>query len=90
MSHQLEKLSGARSNMASFKSGAESVTAVMGGHIQATAENLGQVMGQVELKKDVYMNAEELSKWLASQQVEMMQFLTEMGLARSKISRRFR
>jgi putative tricarboxylic transport membrane protein len=35
----------------SFKSGAESVTAVMGGHIQATAENLGEVLGQVELKK---------------------------------------
>jgi hypothetical protein len=32
----------------------------------------------------VYMNAEELSKWLASQQVEMMQFLTEIGLALKK------
>jgi putative tricarboxylic transport membrane protein len=49
--HRLEKLTGARFNMVSFKSGAESVTAVMGGHIQATAENLGEVMGQVELKK---------------------------------------
>ena len=51
MMYRLEKLSGARFNMVSFKSGAESVTAVMGGHIQATAENLGEVMGQVELKK---------------------------------------
>ena len=157
MMHRLEKLSGARFNMVSFKSGAESVTAVMGGHIQATAENLGEVMGQVELKKlrllgvpsmhriaalpnvptlkeqgfdihagalrgfvapagiprdaakvledtlakvhksaawreymarnmyeDIYMNAEELSKWLAAQQAEMMQYLMEMGLALKK------
>jgi len=157
MMHRLEKLSGARFNLVSFKSGTESVTAVMGGHIQATAENLGEVMPQVELKKlrllgvpsvnriaglpnvptlkeqgfdihagalrgfaapagiprdaakvledmlakvhksaawrdymarnmyeDVYMNAEELAKWLITQQVEMTQFLTEMGLALKK------
>ena len=157
MMHRLEKASGARFNLVSFKSGTESVTAVMGGHIQATAENLGEVMGQVEMKKlrllgvpaatrvaglpnvptlkeqgfdilagglrgfvapaaiprdaakvledmlakvhksagwreymarnmyeDVYMNAEELSRWLAGQQVEMTQFLTEMGLALKK------
>ncbi|MGZ5154004.1 MAG: hypothetical protein ACXWC5_28615, partial [Burkholderiales bacterium] len=34
--------------------------------------------------EDVYMNAEELSKWLASQQIEMTQFLTEIGLALKK------
>ncbi|HTD89177.1 MAG TPA: tripartite tricarboxylate transporter substrate binding protein, partial [Burkholderiales bacterium] len=51
MMHRLEKLSGARFNLVSFKSGTESVTAVMGGHIQATAENLGEVMSQVETKK---------------------------------------
>ncbi len=157
MMHRLEKLSGARFNMVSFKSGAESVTAVMGGHIHATAENLGEVMGQVELKKlrllgvpsvhriaalahvptlkeqgfdihagalrgfvapagiprdaariledtlakvhksaawrdymarnmyeDVYMNAGELSQWLAARQAEMMLYLTEMGLALKK------
>jgi len=157
MIHRLEKSSGARFNIVSFKSGAESVTAVMGGHIHATAENLGEVIGQVESKKlrllgvpsvkriaalpnvptlkeqgfdiqagamrgfvapagiprdaakvledtlakvhksaawreymarnmyeDIYMNADEFSKWLASQQVEMMQFLTEMGLALKK------
>jgi putative tricarboxylic transport membrane protein len=157
MMHRLEKLSGARFNIVSFKSGAETVTAVMGGHIHATAENLGEVMGQVEQKnlrllgvpsakriaglpnvptlkeqgfdihagglrafvapaaiprdaaklledtlakvhksaawreymarnmyEDVYMNAEELSKWLVSQQVEMTQFLTEIGLALKK------
>lgn len=155
--HRLEKLTGARFNLVSFKSGAESVTATMGGHIQATAENLGEVMGQVELKKlrllgvpagnrlaglpnvptlkeqgydihagglrgfvapaaiprdatkiledtlakvhksaawrdymtrnhyeDVYMNAEEFAKWLAAQQVEIAQYLGEMGLALKK------
>ena len=157
MMHRLEKLSGARFNLVSFKSGTESVTATMGGHIHATAENLGEVMGQVEAKKlrllgvpaatriaglpnvptlkeqgfdinagglrgfvapagiprdaaktledtlarvhrsaawrdymaknmyeDVYMNAEDLSRWLAAQQVELTQFLTEMGLALKK------
>lgn len=157
MMHRLEKLSGARFNIVSFKSGAETVTAVMGGHIHATAENLGEVLGQVENKKlrllgvpsanriaglpnvptlkeqgydihagglrgfvapagiprdvaklledtlakvhksaawreymaknlyeDVYMNGEEFSRWLAAQQVEMTQFLTETGLALKK------
>jgi putative tricarboxylic transport membrane protein len=157
MMHRLEKLSGARFNIVSFKSGAETVTAVMGGHIHATAENLGEVLGQVEQKnlrllgvpsakriaglpnvptlkeqgfdihagglrafvapagiprdaaraledtlakvhkstawreymaknmyEDVYMNAEEFRKWLASQQVEMREFLTEIGLALKK------
>lgn len=155
--HRLEKLTGARFNLVSFKSGAESVTATMGGHIQATAENLGEVMGQVELKKlrllgvpagnrlaglpnvptlkeqgydihagglrgfvapagiprdaakiledtlakvyksatwrdymtrnhyeDVYMNAEAFAKWLAGQQVEIAQYLAEMGLGLKK------
>jgi putative tricarboxylic transport membrane protein len=157
MMHRLEKLSGARFNLVSFKSGTESVTAVMGGHVQATAENLGEVMGQVETKKlrllgvpaltriaglpnvptlkeqgfdihagglrgfvapagiprdaakvledmlakvhksagwrdymarnmyeDVYMNAEQMARWLAEQKVEMTQFLTEMGLVLKK------
>jgi tripartite-type tricarboxylate transporter receptor subunit TctC len=34
--------------------------------------------------EDVYMNAEEFSKWLAAQQVEMKEFLTEIGLALKK------
>jgi len=157
MMFRLEKLSGARFNLVSFKSGTESVTAVMGGHIQATAENLGEVMSQVEQKtvrllgvpaanrvaglpnvptlkeqgydihagglrgfvapagipreaakvledtlakvhksaawrdymarnmyEDVYMNAEQMSKWLAAQQTEMTQFLTEIGLVTKK------
>lgn len=155
--HRLEKLTGARFNKVSFKSGAESVTAVMGGHIQATAENLGEVLGQVELKKlrllgvpsakrlaglpnvptlkeqgydihaggmrgfvapaaiprdaakmledtlakvhksaawkdymarnmyeDVYLNAEEFSRWLTDQKGELTQYLNEMGLALKK------
>lgn len=153
MMHRLQKLTGAQFNLVSFKSGTESVTAVMGGHTQATAENLGEVMPHVENKKlrllgvpaakrlaglpnlptlkeqgydvqagalrgfvapagiprepakvledmlakvhktaawrdymarnmyeDVYMNAEELGKYLVSQQAEMTTFLGEMGL----------
>ena len=34
--------------------------------------------------EDVYMNADELARWLAAQQVEMTQFLTEMGLVLKK------
>jgi tripartite-type tricarboxylate transporter receptor subunit TctC len=49
--HQLEKLTGARFNVVSFKSGAEAVTAVLGGHVHATAENLGEIMPHVETKK---------------------------------------
>ena len=157
MMHRLEKLTGARFNIVSFKSGAETVTAVMGGHIHATAENLGEVLGQVEAKKlrllgipsakriaglpnvptlreqgydvqagamrgfvspagvprdaaktledtlakvhksaawreymaknlyeDVYMNGDEFGKWLAAQHSEMLQFLTDIGLAVKK------
>lgn len=157
MVYRLEKLTGARFNVISFKSGTESVTAVMGGHIQATAENLGEVMPHVETKKlrllgvpagtrlaglpdvptlkeqgydiraggtrgfvspagvsrdvilrlegvfakvhkspawrdymarnmyeDVYMGSDEFGRWLAAQQVEITQFLTEMGLAMKK------
>ena len=157
MMYRLEKLTGARFNIVSFKSGAETVTGVMGGHIHATAENLGEVLGQVENKKlrllgipsakrlpglpnvptlkeqgfdihagamrgfvapagiprdaakvledtlakvhksaawreylaknmyeDVYMNGEEFAKWLAAQHAEMLQFLTETGLAVKK------
>jgi putative tricarboxylic transport membrane protein len=154
---KLEKLSGARFNIVSFKSGAETVTGVMGGHLQVTAENLGEVMPQVEAKKlrllavpaakrisalpnvptlkelgydiqagavrgfvapagipreaakvledtlakvhkhpawreymarnmyeDLYMNAEEFGRYLASQKAEITQFLTEVGLASKK------
>ena len=157
MMFRLEKLSGARFAIVSFKSGADTVTAVMGGHIQVTAENLGEVLQHVETKKlrllgvpsakrlpglpdvptlkeqgfdihagglrafvapagipreaakvledtlakvhksaqwreymarnlyeDIYMNADDLARWLAVQQKEMLQFLTETGLAMKK------
>ena len=157
MMFRLQKLTGAQFNIVSFKSGAETVTATMGGHIQATAENLGEVLQHVEAKKlrllgvpsakrlaglpnvptlkeqgfdiqagamrgfvspagvpreatkllegtlakvhksaawrdymaknmyeDVYMNGEEFGKWLAAQHSEMLQFLTETGLAHKK------
>lgn len=155
--YRLEKLSGAKFNTVSFKSGTDAVTAVLGGHVHATAENLGEIMPHVETKKlrilgipagkrpaglpdiatmkeqgfdvhagalrgfvapagiprdavkllegvfakvhksaawrdymarnmyeDVYMNAEELGRYLAAQQPEYLQFLTEMGLALKK------
>ena len=157
MIHRLEKLAGARINTVSFKSGTDAVTAVLGGHVHATAENLGEVMPHVETKKlrllgvpaatrlaglpnvptlkeqgydiragglrsfvapagiprdvvvqlegvfakvhksaqwrdymtrnmyeDVWMGADEFGRWLAAQQTELTQFLTEMGLAQKK------
>lgn len=49
--HRLEQLSGAKFNTVSFKSGTDAVAAVLGGHVHATAENLGEVMPHVETKK---------------------------------------
>jgi putative tricarboxylic transport membrane protein len=34
--------------------------------------------------EDVYMNGEEFGRWLAAQQSEMLQFLTDIGLAHKK------
>lgn len=155
--YRLERMSGAKFNTVSFKSGTDAVAAVLGGHVHATAENLGEVMPHVEGKKlrllgvpamrrpaglpnvptlkeqgfdihagafrsfvapagiprevvtlwdstlakvhkspawkdymarnmyeDVYMNAEELTRWLVAQQGETTRFLTEMGLAVKK------
>lgn len=154
---RLEQISGAKFNTVSFKSGTDAATAVLGGHVHATAENLGEVMPFVESKKlhllgvpalqrpaglpnvptlkeqgfdvhaggfrgfvapagiprevvalwdatlakvhksaqwqeymrrnmyeDVYMNAEEMTRWLVSEQAETARFLTEMGLAVKK------
>src|SRR4051812_38619103 len=46
--YKLGQITGAKFTTVSFKSGSETVTAVLGGHIDATAENLGEVMPQVE------------------------------------------
>lgn len=155
--YRLEQMTGAKFNTVSFKSGTDAVTAVLGGHVHATAENLGEVMPHVEAKKlrllaipavkrmpqvanvptlkelgydihagafrgfaapagipreavallestfakvhksaawrdymarnlyeDLYMNAEEFTRYLAAQQGEYTRFLTEMGLALKK------
>jgi putative tricarboxylic transport membrane protein len=155
--HKLQRAAGVQFNIVSFKSGAETVTATMGGHIHATAENLGEVMPHVETKKlrllgipsadrlkglpniptlkeqgfdiqagglrgfvapagiprdaakvlenmlaqvyksatwrdymarnmyeEVYMNGEELGKWLLAQQAETAAFLAEIGLVLKK------
>jgi putative tricarboxylic transport membrane protein len=154
---RLEQVTGAKFNTVSFKSGTDAATAVLGGHVHATAENLGEVMPYVEsgrltllgvpairrpaglpnvptlkeqgfdvhaggfrgfvapagiprevvavwdatlakvhksaawqeymrrnMYEDVYMNAEEMTRWLASEQAEIARFLTEMGLAVKK------
>lgn len=154
---RLEQMSGAKFNTVSFKSGTDAVTAVLGGHVHATSENLGEVMPHVEGKKlrllgvpamtrpaglpnvptlkelgfdihaggyrsfvtpagvsrevvtlwestlarvhkspiwkdymmrnmyeDLYMNAEEFTRFLVTQQAETTRFLTEMGLAVKK------
>ena len=154
---RLEQLTGAKFNTVSFKSGTDAVTAVLGGHVHATAENLGEVMPHVAPKglrllgvpamkrpaglpnvptlkeqgfdvhaggyrcfvapagipreavtlwdatlarvhksstwkdymarnmyEDVYMNSEEMTRWLVSQQTEITRFLTEMGLVAKK------
>jgi hypothetical protein len=39
---RLEQLTGAKFNTVSFKSGTDAATAVLGGHVHATAENLGE------------------------------------------------
>ena len=49
--YRLEQLSGARFNSVSFKSGTDAVAAVLGGHVHATAENLGEVMPHISGKK---------------------------------------
>lgn len=48
---QLEKMTGARFNVVSMKSGAEAATTLLGGHVHATAENVSEVMPHVEAKK---------------------------------------
>src|SRR5258706_2614706 len=154
---RLEQLTGAKFNTVSFKSGTDAATAVLGGHVHATAENLGEVMPFVESRtlrllgvpamqrpvglpnvptleeqgfdvhaggfrgfvapagipreavalwdatlakvhnsptwkeymrrnmyEDVYMNAEEMTRWLVNEQAETTRFLTEMGLVSKK------
>ncbi len=155
--YRLEQLTGVKFNTVSFKSGTDAATAVLGGHVHATAENLGEVMPFVEGKKlhllgvpalrrpvglpdvptlkeqgfdvhaggfrgfvapagiprevialwdatlakvhasagwkeymrrnmyeDVYMNADEMTRWLVSEQAETARFLTDMGLVVKK------
>lgn len=154
---KLEQMTGVKFATVSFKSGSETVTAVLGGHIQATAENLGEVMPQVEARtlkllgvpalrrpaglpnvptlkeqgydihaggfrafaapagvpqdafrllestiakvhnsagwrdymtrymyEDLYMNADELNRFLVSNRAEMIRILTDMGLVQKK------
>ena len=47
----LERETGAKFKYVSFKSGSEATTAVVGGHVPFTPENLNEMMGHVEGKK---------------------------------------
>lgn len=49
--YHIERLTGARFNIVSFKSGPDAAIAVLGGHVHATSENLADVLPQVEAKK---------------------------------------
>ncbi len=51
MLYMLEKETGARFRYVSFKSGSEAGTAVAGGHVQITTENLSEVAAHLEAKK---------------------------------------
>ena len=48
---QLEKLTGTRFNLVSMKSGAEAVTTLLGGHVQATTEQLAEMTQYIEAGK---------------------------------------
>jgi putative tricarboxylic transport membrane protein len=48
---QLERMTGARFNTVSTKSGADAAIQVLGGHVHATAENVSEMMGHVEARK---------------------------------------
>ncbi len=50
LAYQIEKTTGARFRTVSMK-GAQAVLSVLGGHVQATTENLSEVMAHVEAKK---------------------------------------
>ena len=47
----IERETGAKFKYVSFKSGGEATTAVVGGHVPFTPENLSEMMGHVESKK---------------------------------------
>jgi putative tricarboxylic transport membrane protein len=49
--YHIERLTGARFNIVSFKSGPDAAIAVLGGHVHATTENLADVLPQAESKK---------------------------------------
>ena len=49
--YQIERLTGARFNTVSTKSGADAAIQVLGGHVHATAENVSEMMGHVEARK---------------------------------------
>lgn len=49
--YQVERVAGVRFNIVSMKSGRDAVLAVLGGHVQATTENLSEMLPQVEARQ---------------------------------------
>lgn len=49
--HMIERETGAKYKFVSFKGSSEAITAVLGGHIPATTENLSEMLQYVEAKK---------------------------------------
>lgn len=68
----VEKMTGARFNVVSMKSGGDAVIAVLGGHVQATTENLSEMMQHVEAKKMRILGVPAEKRVLAAPEVPTM------------------
>lgn len=75
--YHIERLTGARFNIVSFKSGPDAAIAVLGGHVHATSENLADVLPQVEGKKMLLLGIPALQRLPALPNVPTMK---EQGL----------
>lgn len=75
--YQIERLTGARFNVISFKSGPDAAVAVLGGHVHATTENLADVIPHAESKKMVILGIPSLKRLPAFPNVPTMK---EQGL----------
>jgi putative tricarboxylic transport membrane protein len=51
----IERLTGAKFNVVSFKSGPDAAVAVLGGHVHATTENLADVLPMAQQKKMIIL-----------------------------------
>jgi putative tricarboxylic transport membrane protein len=75
--YHIERLTGARFNVVSFKSGPDAAIAVMGGHVHATTENLADVLPQAQAGKMRILGIPALKRLPALAEVPTMK---EQGL----------